>query len=140
MKRFGSLSLLLICCLTLAAPRWSQDKPGPGRARVTIYRIAPGRHLDFLKWMAAQDEVAKEAGIAAVQLYTHLNGDNWDFIGMASVTTPEQDKMADEISAKKGLKTGLPASLEFRDLVASHTDTFAAGPMTAAQLLALAVK
>ncbi len=140
MKRFGTLLLLVTCALLLAAPRWSQDKPGPGRARVTIYRIAPGRQLDFLKWMATQDEVAKEAGFAAVQLYTHINGDDWDFIGIAPVTTPEQDRIADEIAARKGLKTGLPASIEFRDLVTSHTDTFAAGPMTAAELVAQAAK
>ncbi len=140
MKRFGTLLLLVVCALLIAAPRWSQDKPGPGRARVTIYRIAPGRHLDFLKWMAAQDEVAKEAGFAAVQLYAHINGDDWDFIGIAPVTTPEQDRVAEEIAARKGLMTGLPASFEFRDLVTSHTDTFAAGPMTASELIAQAAK
>ena len=140
MKRLATLTLLLIGGLALIAPRWSQEKPGPGRARITIYRIALGKQLDFLKWMAAQDEVAKEAGIASVQLYTHINGDDWDFIGIAPVTTPEQDKILDEIATKKGLKTGLPASLEFRDLVASHTDTFAAGPMPAADLIAQAAK
>jgi hypothetical protein len=140
MKRFGTLTLLLVGSLALMAPRWSQEKPGPGRARITIYRIAQGRQLDFLKWMAAQDEVAKEAGLAAVQLYTHINGDDWDFVGIAPVTTPEQDKILDEIAAKRGLKTGLPASLEFRDLVASHTDTFAAGPMPAADLIAQAAR
>jgi len=140
MKRFGTLLLLVICGLLVAAPRWSQDKTGPGRARVTMYRIAAGRHLDFLKWMAAQDQVSKEAGLAAVQLYAHINGDDWDFIGIAPVTTPEQEKLADEIAARKGLKTGLAASFEFRDLVASHSDTFVAGPMTAAELIAQAAK
>ena len=66
-----------------------------------MYRIAAGRHLDFLKWMAAQDEVSKEAGLAAVQLYAHMNGDDWDFIGIAPVTTPEQEKLADEIAAAR---------------------------------------
>src|SRR5262245_4073615 len=138
MKRFGSLALLVICCIFLAAPRWAQVKPGSGRARITIYRIAPGKQLDFLKWMAVQDEVAKEAGLPPVQLYTHINGDDWDFVGIAPVGSPEQDRIADEIAAKRGLKTGLPASLEFRDLVASHTDTITAGPMTAAELVAQA--
>jgi len=140
MKRFRSLALLAICCVAVAAPRWSQDKPGPGRARITIYHIAPGKHLDFLKWMASQDEVAREAGIATVQLYAHIDGDSWDYVGIAPVTTPEQDKKADEIATKRGLKIGLPASLEFRQFVASHTDTFAAGPMSAADLAAQAAK
>ncbi len=140
MRRFGSLVLLVTCSVALAAPRWSQDKKEPGRARITIYRIAPGKHLDFLKWMAAQDEVAKEAGIAIVQLYAHVDGDSWDYIGIGPITTPEQDKRADEIAAKKGLKTGFPASLEFRQSVASHSDTYAAGPMAAAELVAQAAK
>jgi hypothetical protein len=129
------------CALAAAAPRWTpQDKKEPGRARITIYHVAPGKHLDFLRWMAAQDEVAKEAGVPAVQLYAHIDGDSWDYLGLAPVTTLEQDKKLDEIAAKKGLKTGLPASLEFRQLLASHTDTFAAGPTSAADLVAQATK
>ena len=140
MKRWRSLGLLAACSLVLAAPRWTPEKTEPGRARITIYRIAPGKHLDFLKWLAAQDEVAKEAGIGTVQLYAHIDGDSWDYVGIAPVTTPEQDKKADEIAVRKGLKVGVPASLEFRQLVASHTDTFAAGPTTAADLVAQATK
>jgi len=134
--RYGSLLLLVAASLLLMAPRWSQEKPGAGRARVTIYKIAAGRQIDFLKWMAVQDEVSKEAGIAPVQLYTHINGDDWDYVGIAPVTTPEQDRIADEIATKRGLKTGLAAALEFRELVASHADTITAGPMTAAELMA----
>jgi hypothetical protein len=140
MRRFRSLALLAICVFALAAPRWVPDKAGPGRARITIYHIVPGKHLDFLKWMAAQDEVAKEAGIPTVQLYAHIDGDSWDYVGLAPVTTPEQEKRLDEIAAKKGLKTGVPASLEFRELVALHTDTFAAGPTSAAELVAQAAR
>ncbi len=123
MKRYCSLCLVTALGLAVAAPRWSQAKKEPGRARITIYRVAPGKHLDFLKWLAAQDEVAKEAGVATVQLYAHLDGDDWDYLGIGPVTTPDQDKKLDEIAAKKGLKTGFPASLEFRQLLASHTDT-----------------
>jgi hypothetical protein len=121
MKRFRSLALLAICCVVVAAPRWSQDKPGPGRARITIYHIAPGKHLDFLKWMAAQDEVAKEAGIATIQLYAHLDGDSWDYVGIGPVQTGQEVRR----DRHGGMKTW-PPSLEFRQLVASHTDTFAA--------------
>jgi hypothetical protein len=139
MTRPRTLAIVVLCGLAAAAPRWNQDKdkPGSGRARITLYRVAPGKQLEFLKWMAAQDEVAKEAGLPPVQLYTHLNGDSWDYLGIAPVTTPEQDKKADEVAARKGLKTGLAASLEFRDLLGSHTDTFAAGPMSGTELLAL---
>jgi len=140
MKRHSSLALIAVCALAvLAAPRWSQDnKKGGGRARITIYRIAPGKHLEFLKWLAIQDEVAKEAGVPGVELYAHLDGDSWDYVGIGPVTTPEQDKKLDEIMARKGFKTGFPAALEFRQFLAWHTDTFAVGPTSAAELVAQA--
>jgi hypothetical protein len=140
MKRFPWLCALVVCSLASAAPRWSQDKKETARARITIYRVAPGRQLDFLKWMAAQDEVAREAGVATVQLYAHLDGDDWDYLGIGPIVTPDQEKRLDEVAAKKGLKTGFPAALEFRALLASHTDTYAVGPTSAAELVAQAPK
>jgi hypothetical protein len=127
--------------LLTAAPRWTPDEKkdgAPAQGRISIYSVAPGRQLDFLKWMAQQEEVAKEAGIPAVQLFTHLDGDRWDYLAIWPLTTPDQDKKADEVAARKGFKTGFPAALAFRDLLASHTDTYVAGPTTAAALLAQA--
>jgi hypothetical protein len=140
MKRLPLLGLLVVCSLATAAPRWLPDKKDPPRARISIYHVAPGRQLDFLKWMAAQEEVAKEAGVPTVALYAHLDGDSWDYVGVAPLTTPEQDKKLDEVAARKGLKTGFPAALEFRALLASHTDTQVAGPISAAELVAQATK
>ena len=140
MKRSAALALLALGWLALAAPRWAQDKPEPGRARISIYHVAPGRHFDFLKWLAAREETAKEAGIPAAQVYAHLDGDSWDYLMIWPVTTPEQDRKLDDVAARRGLKTGFAASLEFRQLLASHSDTFAAGPMTAAELVAAAAK
>ena len=56
------------------------------------------------------------------------------------MTTPEQDKKTDEIAARKGLKTGFPAALEFREFIAWHSDTFAVGPTSASELIAQTVK
>jgi hypothetical protein len=135
----SSLLLAVGALASAAPPRWTQQEAKPqGRARISIYRIVPGRHLDFLKWQAAQDEVAKEAGVPVPQVYAHLDGDSWDYLLVSPVTTPEQDKKLDEIAKGKGLKIGVPASLEFRGLVASHTDTLVAGPLTAKELVAMA--
>jgi hypothetical protein len=96
--------------------------------------------LDFLKWMAAREDVAKAAGVPALQLYAHLDGDRWDYLVIWPLTTPEQDRKMDEQASARGLKTGFPAALEFRELLSSHTDTYAAGPTTAAALVATAGK
>jgi len=140
MKRVSTVGLVLLCGLAAAAPRWVQDKKDGGRARLSIYHVAPGKQLDFLKWMALDDELAKEAGIPVVQIYAHLDGDSWDYVGLGPVTTPEQDKKKDEIAARRGLKVGLPSALEFRALLTSHTDTFVVGPVTAAELVAQATR
>jgi hypothetical protein len=140
MNRSAALALVAICSLAVAAPRWTQDKADPGRARISIYRVAPGRHLDLLKWLAAREEIAKEAGGPAAQVYAHNDGDSWDYLLIWPITTPEQDRRLDELAVRKGLKTGFAASIEFRQMLASHTDTYASGPMTAADLVAAATR
>ena len=74
------------------------------------------------------------------QVYAHLDGDRWDYLLIWPITTPEQDRKLDEQAAAKGLKTGFPAALEFRELLAAHTDTTGRGPTTAAALVAAAGK
>jgi hypothetical protein len=141
MKRLERLGVVLVCAFFVAAPRVAHDdKKGAGRARLSIYRIAPGKQLDFLKWLALQDEAAKEAGMPTVQLYAHLDGDSWDYVGIWPVPTPEQEKKYDEALARKGVKTGFSGALEFRELLSSHTDTYAIGPTSASDLVALATK
>jgi hypothetical protein len=129
MMRALPTSLLLIATCVAAGARWTHKKTDVPRVRISIYHIAPGKQLDFLRYWATQDEVAKEAGVPTVQLYAHIEGDSWDYLLMRPVTTPEQDKQMDEIAERRGIKTGIPASLEFRQLLASHSDTLVAGPM-----------
>ena len=132
--------LILAVAVLCAALAFAQAKgPGePGKVIVSIYRIAPGKHLDFLKWMAAREALDKEAGVAATQWYVHTNGDSWDFVAIAPQTTDAEDKKLDELAKGKGLKIGFAAALEFRQFVSSHTDTFARGPGSAAELVSAA--
>ena len=131
------LALVAGVVLVFVAPAQAQTEQGgePGKVIVSLYHVAPGKHLDFLKWMAARDEISKEAGLVATQWYTHTDGDSWDFVGIAPTTTDAQDKKTDELARKKGLKAGFAAALELRQLLSSHTDTFAIGPQSAADLV-----
>ncbi len=117
-----------------------QEAKQPPAAIVSLYRIAPGKHLDFLKWMAEQDTINKEAGLPAVQVYAHTDGDSWDYLAIAPELSKDQQARVDEVARKHGRKTGFAASLEFRTFAAWHTDTFAIGPVTAADLVAAAGK
>jgi hypothetical protein len=139
MKRRIAGLLVVLAAFASAAPKWNPSGGKPSsQYRISLYRVAPGQQLAFLKWLAAREVVTKEAGIPAGQLYAHLDGDSWDYLLIAPVTAADQDARFDQIAAKKGVKTGFAAALQFRDLLASHTDTLASGPFTAADLLASA--
>ena len=143
--RFHGIPLLLLGLLSFAAPAaYAQtskaEAKDPPTARVALYRVAPGKQLDFLKWMAETDAIDKEAGVPVSQVYAHTNGDSWDYMQIAPDLTKEQQAKVDEVSKKRGRKTGLAAGLEFRTFIAWHTDTMTVGPMTPAELLATASK
>ena len=76
------------------------------------------------------------AGLPASQIYVHTSGDSWDYMVINPVTTKAQDDAVEAAAKKMGLSAGPRASIEFRTMIASHTDTPSNGPMTAAQILA----
>ena len=133
------MAAFLVAIALLMVPH-SAAAAEPCTAIVSLYRIAPGKHADFLKWQAARDAVDKDAGVTQTQWYAHTNGDAWDYVGIAPVLTEAQQKKVDDASHAKGLTIGFKASLEFRQFVNYHTDTYAAGPMTATELSAMASK
>ncbi len=112
--------------------------PEPPRARVALYRAAPGQQVALLKWLAGQNRAAQAAGLPAGKLYVHTDGDSWDFMAIDPVTTPAQDAAVDAAAKKMGMPAGPAASLEFRKYIAMHTDTYTIGPVTPEQYLAMA--
>jgi ABC-type glycerol-3-phosphate transport system substrate-binding protein len=117
----------------LAAPAVGQDVP---EHIVSLYRAAPGQQVALLKWMARQDQAAQAAGLPASQIYVHTSGDSWDYMVINPVTTKAQDEAVDAAAKKMGIAFGPRGGIEFRTMIASHTDTTSNGPMTAAQILA----
>lgn len=132
-NRTMRLVLLLLVGACIALPAWAQDTPKT--AVISIYRIAPGKHLDFMKWMAAREAVAREAGVPATQWYAHIDGDSWDYLAIGPDTDGATSDKIDAMQRKRGLKSGPAGSIELRTMMASHTDTISAGPMTAAQMI-----
>jgi len=125
----ASAALLSTSLCTLA-----QDQAGT--AIVSIYRVAPGKHRAFLKWMADREAVAKEAGAPATKWYRHLDGDSWDYVGIAPDLDQATSDKQDALARKHGLKVGMASGLELRTLMATHTDTISAGPYSASDLVA----
>ena len=144
-RSFPITRLLLLALVFVAAPAAraqtaKAEMKQPPTAIVQLYRIVPGKHLEFLKWLADADATNKEAGLPATQIYAHTDGDSWDYLAVSPDLTKEQQAKQDEVSKKHGRKTGFAASLEFRTMAAWHTDTFVIGPVSAADLVAAAGK
>jgi len=123
-----------VCGALLAA------SPAPAQQRsdtalVSIYRVAPGKHLEFLKWMAARDAADRDAGVSATQWYAHVSGDSWDYVAIAPDLDEATSDKVDAAARKRGLTVGPKAGLEFRKMMGWHSDTLVAGPMTATQLV-----
>jgi hypothetical protein len=110
----------------------------PPHVIVSLYRVAPGKHLDFLKWMAANEAIDKKAGVPSPQIYVHTNGDAWDYMVVAPELTEAQQAKQEAAAKAWGYKTGFGAGLELRTYMAWHTDTFANGPTSATELVAQA--
>jgi hypothetical protein len=123
----------LLFALAALAPSVASSQE-PDMAMVSIYRVAPGKHLEFLRWQAARDAAAAEAGVPVNEWYAHVDGDSWDYVSIGPPTTREQDAKIEAILKGKQLTTGFKAGLELRTLMASHTDTLTRGPTTAAAL------
>jgi hypothetical protein len=118
----------------IATPAIAQG--APGRAIVSLYHAAPGQQEALLRWMADQDRASAAAGLPASQIYVHTDGDSWDYMVINPVTTDAQDAAVEAAAKKMGIAYGMRASLDFRKYIASHSDTLARGPTSAAQILA----
>ena len=108
----------------------------PPRTLIEIYRVAPGQHLGFVKFIALCDEANKHAGLPARQLYVHQDGGSWDFLVIQPVAvTPEQSKALETAFKRLKIPQGAKFFVTIRQFVAEHTDTVASGPTTAADWL-----
>lgn len=124
---------LLSAALLVPLASFAQDRGH--QAIVSIYRVAPGKQLDFMKWMAAREAVDREAGVQPTQWYAHLDGDSWDYVGISPDPDQATSDKVDGLARKHGLKVGMASGLELRTLMASHTDTISAGPYSASELI-----
>ncbi len=128
------LAIAAAAALAFAVPGAALAQ-SPGKAIVSIYHVAPGHQVAFLKWLDQQNRISAAAGLPGGQLYAHTDGDSWDYVVIAPVTTEAQDAAFDAAGKKMGINT-IRGGMELRKHLTSHTDTFVRGPMTAAEYLA----
>ncbi len=91
---------------------------------IEIYRIAPGKHEQFLRQIALYDQANAEAGLAPRQLFVHQGGASWDFLILQPAHhTAEVSEKLDAAFKKLGIPQGAKFFVAFRQLIADHTDT-----------------
>jgi hypothetical protein len=123
-----------------AVGSWAQETTRPQEPRsviVAVYRVAPGKHEDFLRWNLVRERAELESGLETAQWFVHVDGDGWDFLALQPHRSSEDDRRRDEVLRKRGLTAGFAEAIEFRQLIASHTDTIADGPMKVADIIAM---
>jgi hypothetical protein len=119
-----------------AAP--AADAPWP-EAYFEIFKLAPGKQEAFIRDIAQGDEVSAAGGQPPIQIFLHEDGADWDvllFKPERGDPTPAQQAAMDAKSKEFNLPTGPAYFVHIREMIASHTDTKAYGPVTAAQWLA----
>ena len=103
-----------------SAPAWADSK----EMVVEIYRIAPGKHEEFLRQIALFDQANAEAGLPPRQLFVHQGGASWDFMLLQPAHhTDEESAKIDAAFKKLGMPQGAKFFVTFRQLIAEHTDT-----------------
>jgi hypothetical protein len=118
MKRF-LVALLVVGLVGATAAR------GESREMlIEIYRIAPGKHEEFLRQIALFDRANAEAGLPPRQLFVHQGGASWDFLILQPAHhTDEEAAKLDAAFKKLGIPQGAKFFVTFRQLIAEHTDT-----------------
>ena len=110
----------------------------PRRASRSTAQL-PGSRSPCSSGSPRQNRAAQAAGVPVGQLYAHTDGDSWDYLAIDPVTTPAQDAAVDAAAKKMGHAGRRRQHRSSSANISSmHTDTFAIGPVTPAQYLALA--
>ena len=70
LKQRFNLFILAVLVLAIVVPllQAQMNSNQPPRALVGMYQVAPGKHLEFLKWQAANEAINKEAADKILQV------------------------------------------------------------------------
>ena len=136
MIRLALAAALLLSPAVAVAQHAPAPAAAPQKMLVEIYRIAPGEHEAFMRFIALFDEANRRAGLPPRQLYVHRDGPGWDFMLIQPADIPP-DKEAALEKAYRDLNTpsGADFFVSIRRFITEHSDSFVTGPTTAADWL-----
>ncbi|MGQ0430275.1 MAG: hypothetical protein ACT4UQ_10105 [Gammaproteobacteria bacterium] len=116
----GLIAALLVSSVLATAPAHGDSRD----MVIEIYRVAPGKHEEFLRQIALYDRANAEAGLPPRQLFVHQGGASWDFLILQPAHhTDEESRKLDAAFKQLGIPQGAKFFVAFRRLIAEHTDT-----------------
>ncbi len=120
-----------------AVPETSEGWP---EAYFEIFKLAPGKQEAFIRGIARADQVSAAGGQPPIQMFIHEEGADWDVLifkpGNGLKPTPAQQAAMDAKAKELNMESGPAYFVDIRQNIASHTDTKAYGPLSAAEWLA----
>lgn len=102
---------------------------------IETVKVVPGKQVEFMKWMAAWDEVYKEIGLPQPQWYRNIRGDKWDFVIVWPYFDSAKEAEMETVGRKHGLESGFAWRIKYWSLVQESQSTLMEGPTTPAALL-----
>ena len=127
---------LLVLCVAIATASYSlQSEPTAKFQTVAIYKVVPGKHVEFLEWMAAWDEVFEEIGLEQPVWYRTVRGGNFDFIVFYPTWDPSKEQEMERVGKERGLQIGFGWDVRHWSYLDTRTNTLMTGPLTPAELL-----
>lgn len=115
------------------------DAPWP-EAYLEIFKLAPGKQEAFIRDIARADEVSAAGGQPPIKIFIHEDGADWDVMlykpESDDTPTPAQQAAMDAKRKELNMPSGPAYFVHIREMIASHTDTKAYGPISAGQWIA----
>lgn len=114
----------------------AEEEPAMKESIIEVFRVVPGKHEEFIRFVAKLDAIYESIGIAPRQLYVHSTGAEWDFLVIQpSSMTPDKAAEYKKALEKNNIPSGFDFFIEFRKLYTEHSDTITDGPITAAEFI-----
>ncbi|MEW6999374.1 hypothetical protein AADZ86_16935 [Colwelliaceae bacterium BS250] len=102
---------------------------------ITVWKIHPGKHVEFIKYMTEWEEVFEEIKEPPMKWYRKISGDSYDFVSISPPFNYKVEQAMEAAGKKRGLPIGYNYTLKLNEFADSYTSTIVEGPQSMADLL-----
>ena len=102
---------------------------------ITIWKIHPGKHAEFIKYMKEWEDVYAEIKLPPMKWYRKISGDSYDFVSISPPFNNAKEHEMEKAGKARGLPIGYNYTIKLNEYVDSYTSTYVEGPQSMADLL-----